>query len=93
MTILNENRLKNERVYSVTEAANILGIDRAHLYKILNAHQLKKTEFGYKVLEKNAHGEFIEEFQLYDFTLPLLSAILQTKKNYSRAKERERSEE
>lgn len=93
MTILSENRLKNERVYSVAEAADFLGIDKAHLYKILNAHQLKKQEFGYATLEKNTHGEFVDEFQLYDFSLPMLMAILQAKKNYSRARETERAAE
>ena len=67
-----------QKTYSATEIGNQLNISANKVGKIANAHRLKTTEYGVRVLDKaKGHSKQVETFRYYANIIPIIRAILE----------------
>ena len=67
-----------QKTYSATEIGNQLNISANKVGKITNAHNLKTSEYGVRVLDKaRGHSKQVETFRYYANIVPVIRAILE----------------
>ena len=67
-----------QKTYSATEIGNQLNISANKVGKITNAHSLKTSEYGVRVLDKaRGHSKQVETFRYYANIIPIIRAILE----------------
>ena len=67
-----------QKTYSATEIGNQLNVSANKVGRIANAHRLKTSEYGVRVLDKaKGHDKQVETFRYYANTLPIIRAILE----------------
>ena len=67
-----------QKTYSATEIGNQLNISANKVGKITNAHSLKTSEYGVRVLDKaRGHLKQVETFRYYANIIPIIRAILE----------------
>lgn len=59
-----------EMVYSVAETAALLKTNRAYIYKIINAGQLKVIKLPTTKIRRSELERFLEQYEGYDLTDP-----------------------
>ena len=68
-----------QKTYSATEIGNQLNVSANKVGRITNAHGLKTSEYGVRVLDKaKGHDKQVETFRYYANTIPIIRAILET---------------
>ena len=68
-----------QKTYSATEIGNQLNVSANKVGRITNAHGLKTSEYGVRVLDKaKGHDKQVEAFRYYANTIPIIRAILET---------------
>ena len=67
-----------QKTYSATEIGNQLNVSANKVGRIANAHGLKTSEYGVRVLDKaKGHDKQVETFRYYANTIPIIRAILE----------------
>ena len=68
-----------QKTYSATEIGNQLNVSANKVGRITNAHGLKTSEYGVRVLDKaKGHDKQVETFRYYANTIHIIRAILET---------------
>lgn len=59
-----------EMIYSVAETAALLKTNKAYIYKIINAGQIKVIKLPTTKIRKSELERFLEQYEGYDLTDP-----------------------